>query len=71
MIKWNDTLWLFTEAEFNKLPDGIELTCIDGDKVVKGVDVIDMDTRANHIAFGVENPFEHLESELFSVFKLS
>ncbi len=71
MHKWDDTLWLFTEDEFNKLPDGIELICINGETVIKGVDVIDMDTRYGHIAFGVDNPMNHPEAELFSVFMLS
>ena len=48
MNKWDDegkdSLWLFTENEFHRLPDGIVLECIDGDKVTKGVDEIDMDT---------------------------
>lgn len=51
---WDDekTLWLVTPEEFERLPDGFELTCIDGDKAVKGRDIIDMDTRFGHIAWG-------------------
>lgn len=70
MIKWDETLWLFTVDEFNQLPDGIELTCIDGNTTVKGIDYIDMDTRGGHIAFGVHNPTTHPLAELFTTFKL-
>ena len=71
MQKWDSKLWLFTVDEFNKLPTGIELTCIDGSKKTTGVDDIDMDTRFGHIAYGVIDPFNHPEAALFSVFKLS
>ena len=71
MQKWNDTLWLFTEDEFNMLPDGIVLKCIDGNSVVKGTDYIDMDVRFNHIAYGIENPRDHPLAELFTTFRLS
>lgn len=75
MNKWDDegkdSLWLFTENEFHRLPDGIVLECIDGDKVTKGVDEIDMDTRFGHIAFGVRHPFEHEYRNLFLTFVLS
>lgn len=74
MVKWNsevNPLYLFTPAEYAKLPDGIELECIDGDKVVKGKDDIDMDIRGGHIAFGVRKPFEHAEQKLFLTFILS
>ncbi len=54
---WDDTeippLFLLTPAEFANLPDGSILECIDGEKVVKGRDYIDMDTRYGHIAFGI------------------
>lgn len=46
------TLWLVTKDEFAQLPDGFELTAIDGDKAIKGKDFIDMDTRCGHIAWG-------------------
>jgi hypothetical protein len=71
MIKWNDNLWIFTIDEFNKLPDGIELTSVNGGKVIKGVDYVDLDTRGKYIAFGIENPLLHKEAELFSIFMLS
>lgn len=70
MIKFSPTLWIFTEAEFQSLPDGIELTCIDGEKAVKGKDHIDLDTRANHIAYGVNDPWNHKEKHLFLMFGL-
>lgn len=71
MHKWNDDLWLFTVDEFNKIPDGTALTCIDGKTCVKGTDYIDMDTRFNHIAYGIENPLGHPLAELFTTFRLS
>ena len=66
MIKWGNNLWLFTPNEFNYLPDGIELRSIRGDKVIKGKDYIDDDVRFGHIAFGVEDPLNHPEAELFT-----
>lgn len=71
MVKWNDNLWLFTPEEFDKLPDRIILTCINGESYTKGIDTIDMDTRAGHIAYGIKDPLTHPEAELFSVFLLS
>lgn len=70
MIKFNKDLWLFTKEEYNQLPDGIELISISGERVIKGKDYIDMDTRFNHIAFGVKDPVNHPEGELFTKFKL-
>jgi hypothetical protein len=51
---WDDekTLWLVTPEEFEQLPDGFVLTCIDGDTAIKGKDKIDDDTRFGHIAYG-------------------
>jgi hypothetical protein len=51
---WDEehTLWLVTPEEFARLPDGFELTCIDGDTAIKGKDKIDDDTRFGHIAYG-------------------
>lgn len=71
MQRWNGSLWVFTEEEYNQLPDGIVLTCIGGETVTKGIDDIDMDTRFGHIAFGVYNPTQHPEAELFTTFILS
>ena len=45
-------LWLVTPEEFEKLPDGFELTDIFGEKAIKGADKIDGDTRFGHIAYG-------------------
>jgi len=72
MVRWSkdDDLYLFTVDEYNQLPDGIELTCIDGDKLVKGKDHIDMDTRGGYIAFGVNDPWNHPLKDKFLIFKL-
>lgn len=70
MIRWDNTLWLLKPEEFEQLPDGTELKSISGDRVVKGQDYIDQDVRFGYLAFGVENPFEHAQSELFTTFKL-
>ena len=71
MIKFNDSLWIFTETEFNQLPDGIELISINGTIAVKGKDYIDLDTRENHLAYGINNPWNHKEKHLFLMFGLS
>lgn len=47
-----DRLWLLTPAEFERVPDGATLTCINGKTAVKGVDYIDQDTRFGCIAWG-------------------
>ncbi len=65
MHVWADDHWLFTPAEFEQLPDGIELECIDNTFKVKGRDDIDMDTRYGHIAYGVRSPKTHELKELF------
>lgn len=54
VARWDDNLDLFlvTPEEFEKLPDGFELTCIFGNKYIKGKDNIDFDTRFGHMAFG-------------------
>lgn len=75
MNKWanegSNSLWLLTVDEYNKLPDGIKLECIDGDIVTKGIDNIDLDTRFGHIAFGVRNPLEGEYRDLFLTFILN
>ena len=71
MQSWDGKLWLFNEDEFNKLPDGFELKCINGKTYTKGKDYIDMDTRGGWLAFGVEHPLTHPESELLSTIVLS
>lgn len=72
MQLWSEetNLYLFTPEEYEQLPDGCELTCIDGSKEVKGIDKIDMDTRFGHTAFGVNDPWNHPLKDLFLVFKL-
>jgi len=70
MTPWDQELYLFTPEECEQLPDGTELTCIDGETVVKGKDYIDMDTRFGHIAYGVHDPWNHPLKDLFLVFKL-
>lgn len=74
MVRWDDvgqnSLWLLTKEEFDRLPSGIELESIMGERVVKDKDYIDMDTRVNHIAYGVRDPFNHREKDLFLIFKL-
>lgn len=72
MILWSEetNLYLFTPDEYEQLPDGFELICIDGSKEVKGTDKVDMDTRLGHIAFGVKDPWNHPLKDLFLVFKL-
>ena len=75
MTKWeddgNNSLYLFTVDEFNKLPNGIELESIMGDTKVKGVDDIDLDVRFGHIAYGIRNLWNHAEKNLFLTFLLS
>lgn len=66
MHLWDDKLWLLKPDEFEKLPDGIELTCIDGSKAVKGQDYIDDDTRWGHLAYGIIDPTKHPLAELFT-----
>lgn len=71
MAPWNEEgLFLFTPEEYEQLPDGTELTCIDGETVVKGRDYIDMDIRFGHTAFGVKDPWNHPLKDLFLIFKL-
>lgn len=70
MHPWDENLMLFTPEELDQLPDGTELTAIDGDTVVKGKDVIDMDTRFGHTAFGVRDPWNHPLKDLFLIFKI-
>lgn len=63
-------LYLFTPEEYEQLPSGFELTCIDGSTAIKSVDKVDGDTRFGHIAFGVTDPWNHPLKDLFLVFKL-
>jgi hypothetical protein len=48
-----EVLWLITPAEFEKLPDGAKLKCINGDYAIKGVHDIDDDTRFGLMAYGL------------------
>lgn len=72
MRLWDDVsgLWLFTIEEFNQLPDGTELTSINGWRAIKGVQSIDLDTRFGHIAYGVVDPLNHPLKHLFLIFGL-
>ena len=70
MVKWDDKLYLFTPDEFEQLPDGTELTCINNTKAIKGVDTIDQDTRFGYLAYGVKDPWNHPLKDLFLIFKL-
>lgn len=46
-------IYLITPQQYEKLPEGVELVCIDGKKKMKGKDYIDDDTRGGFIAYGV------------------
>lgn len=74
MQKWSqegdNSLWLITPDEFDRIPDGTKLECINGQYFEKGKDEIDLDTRFGHIAYGVRNPFNHELKDLFLIFKL-
>jgi len=76
MLKWRDSetdsLFLFTPAEFEQLPDGIELESIGGKIAIKGKDYIDMDTRvqSSHLAYGIRSPTTHKHKDLFLIFLL-
>lgn len=71
MIKWNNNFWLFTPEEFEKIPDKTELISIHNERVTKGIDNIDLDTRFGHIAYGVTDPWNHPLKHLFLMFALS
>ena len=72
MKLWNEKskLWLLTPAEFEQLPDGTKLTCVNGKSEIKGGN-IDMDIRFGHIAWGIHNPLEHELKHLFLIFGLT
>ena len=53
MGNWNRKLYLIHESDYNNWPDGVELTSILGEKVIKGKDRIDMDTRGGYLAYGI------------------
>lgn len=76
MVNWNNEgkygLFLFTIDEFNQLPDGIALEgCINGAIKVKGEHYINTDwTIGGLVGFGVRNPWDHPEKDLFLTFVL-
>lgn len=74
MIPWDSNktnpLYLFTKEEFDSLPDGFSLECIDGTIKVKGKDPIDKDTRFGYIAYGVRDLLNHPEKNLLLTFIL-
>lgn len=70
MAPWDDKLYLFTPEEYEQLPDGTELTCINGETAIKGKDTIDQDTRFGLLGYGVKDPWNHPLKDLFLVFKL-
>lgn len=71
MKLWERTLkgelWLFTPEEFQHMPDGLELLCINGSTAIKGQDEIDQDTRAGVLAYGVLNPETHPRAKEISM----
>ncbi len=73
MTRWDEEsgLYLFTPEEFTKLPNGFKLTSISKKTAVKGTDYIDQDTRFGHLAFGVVDPWNHPDRDLFLTFILS
>lgn len=71
MIHWKDDLWLFNQSEMNQLPDGMELETVNGEKVVKGQDRIDFDTRGGYLAYGVKDPENHALKDTFLMFMLA
>jgi hypothetical protein len=55
--KWSDktpNLFLIPLYLYPCIPDGTELVAIDGERVTKGIDNIDLDARFNCIAYGIE-----------------
>lgn len=59
----DDPLWLLTPAEFGWLPDGTTLVSIRGERVVKGHDYIDQDTRGGWLGYGLLESQIILEGE--------
>ena len=52
MIKWDENLWLLTEAELDELSDGTRLLSINGQIEIKNPD-LDRDTRFGILAYGL------------------
>lgn len=53
MCSWDGDLYLIPESDFDNWPQGVVLTSILGNRVIKGKDPIDMDTRGGLLAFGI------------------
>ena len=53
-INKGKVLLLLTPAEFSCLPKGTVVRCIDSTEGIVGLDDIDTDTRAGHLAFGLD-----------------
>ena len=72
MIRLETGLWLLTPEELKQLPNGTNLTSISGATACKGKSVINinLDTRAGHTAWGIFDPLNHPEHELFLKFQL-
>ena len=72
MILWSEetNLYLFTQEEFELLPDGIELENIGGTSKIKGKDNIDQDTRWGYLVWGVVDPWNHPLKDWFVTFLL-
>src|SRR4051794_12970650 len=52
-----EQLRLLTPDEFGKLPSGAEvISAATGQRLIKGQDRIDLDTRSGHLGFGVPTP---------------
>lgn len=66
----NNDLYLLSLEEYEQVPDGLELESINGTKLVKGHDDIDLDTRFNHIAYGVRDIENHPQRNLLLTFLL-
>ncbi len=69
MQKWRDegenSLWLFTPAEYNRVPINTELESIHGRKYIVGEGRIDMDVRFGHLAYGIRRPLTHEHKDIF------
>ena len=48
-----EVLWLLTPEELKQLACGTVVKCIDGSSYKVGVDILDDDTRAGYLAFGL------------------
>lgn len=72
MQRWSEEakLYLLSQRQFEQVPDGTVLTCIDSEQVTKGQDTIDMDTRFGRIAYGFVDPFNTLDKDLLTMLLL-